>query len=104
MATTLTNDPLADLAYRSAPPGSRPDGAQTPLAAAPLWQLKDHADALLQNQPEAGPNLSSGALKQIPSRNRKIPNFSGYKAASSTRNPGDFTEIIDPKQGDFACQ
>jgi hypothetical protein len=43
-------------------------------------------------------------LKQIPSRNRKIPNFSGYKAASSTRNPGNFTEIIDPKQGDFACQ
>jgi hypothetical protein len=42
--------------------------------------------------------------KRIPSRNRTIPNLSGYKAASSTRNPGNFTEIIDPKQGDFACQ
>ena len=27
-----------------------------------------------------------------------MPNFSGYKAAPSTRNPGQFTEIIDPKQ------
>jgi hypothetical protein len=49
-------------------------------------------------------NLSSGAPKQIPSRNRKIPNFSGYKAGSATRNPGNFTEIIDPKQGDSTCQ
>jgi hypothetical protein len=55
-------------------------------------------------QPQATPNLSSGASKQIPSRNRKIPNFSGYKVASFTRNPGNFTEIIDPKQGDFASQ
>jgi hypothetical protein len=33
-----------------------------------------------------------------------MPKFSGYKAASSTRNPGKFMEIIDPKQGDYACQ
>jgi hypothetical protein len=49
-------------------------------------------------------SLSSGASKQLPSRNRNIPNFSGYKAASFTRNPDNFTEITDPKQGHFGCQ
>jgi hypothetical protein len=33
-----------------------------------------------------------------------MPKFSGYKAASSTRNPEKFTEIIDPKQGVYARQ
>src|SRR3954465_12548177 len=49
-------------------------------------------------------NLSSGALERFPLGNRKIPDFSGYRAASSTRNAGNLTEIIGPKQGDYACQ
>ena len=53
---------------------------------------------------ETGICLSSGAPRQIPSRNRTIPNFSGYKAASFARNPGKFTEFVDSEQGDFACQ
>src|SRR5947209_8663189 len=49
-------------------------------------------------------NLSSGASERFPSGNRKISNFSGYKTASSTRNPRKFTEITDPKQGEYARQ
>jgi hypothetical protein len=64
--TTVQLKELADVAHRPSRPtpdlpatGPQPtppkNGAQTPLAAAPLWQLKDNADALRQNQPEAGP-------------------------------------------------
>jgi hypothetical protein len=51
-----------------------------------------------------GVSLSAGASERFPSANRKIPNFSGYRAAFSAQNPGKFTEIIHPKQGDYACQ
>jgi hypothetical protein len=40
------------------------------------------------------PSLTSGASTQFPSGNRKLSNFSGYRAAFSGRNSGEFTEIM----------
>jgi hypothetical protein len=55
-------------------------------------------------RPLSRSSLSSGASKRFPSGDRKIPDFSGYKATPFAQIPDNFTEIIDPKQGDFGCQ
>jgi hypothetical protein len=126
--TTAQLKELADVAYRPTPPHPRPDlaavapqpaapknSAQTPLAAAPLWQLKDHADALRQNQPEAGPkpradgrperkgpHLFEQFVRMLLRKPRQKPAPQGPKSASEDGRmptaravPSDFPQKVD---------